>query len=64
MLPCSWHMGQAALLPRGACSGVQVGAFGELVRRWGCPQSRAAELMELWGEEEDVQHHRGIKTDH
>lgn len=64
MLPCSWHVGQAALLPTGAGSGVQVGALGELVRRWGCPQSRAAEHMELWGEEEDVQHHRGIKTDH
>lgn len=55
-------MGRAALLPTGACSGVRVGALGELVWRWGCPQSTAAEPVELCGEEEDAQHHRGIKT--
>lgn len=65
-----WRPSAALLLARGAGSSVshrgmfrvQVGALGELIPRWGCPQSRAAELMELCVEEEDAQHHRGIKT--
>lgn len=62
MLPCSLARGAGSSVSHRGMFRVQVGALGELIPGWGCPQSRAAELMELCVEEEDAQHHRGIKT--